>query len=213
MQRPQPDEGTFFQREWFNWYDPDRPPKHVQTYAASDYAVTDAGGDFTEHGVFGVDPDDDLYVLDWWSGQTASDVWIEAQLDLMATHRPLTWYGEAGPIRRAIEPFLTRRMRERRIFGHLAWMPSITDKPTRARGFQARASMGKVYLPKNDLGEDLLRQLLSFPAGKNDDRVDVCSLIGRALDEMPSGSRPAEKPVKRDVWDKEDEEVVNWKTI
>jgi hypothetical protein len=99
----------------------------------------------------------------------------------------LAWFGEAGVIQKAIEPMLRRQMVERKTFCRLEWVPSIADKPTRARGFQARAAMGKVFFePDADVSE-----FLTFPAGKHDDQVDTASLIGRVLDE----THPAIIPV------------------
>lgn len=195
MQRPAPDTGDYFKREWFRAYD--KAPKHLRVYGASDYAVTADGGDFTEHGVFGLDSDGDAYLLDWWSGQTASDEWIESQLDMIDKWKPQAWIGESGPIRRAVEPFLVRRMRERRSLCRLEWLPSIHDKPTRARAFQAMASSGMVYLPMNeDFAQRVLRQLLTFPVGVFDDAVDVCSLIGRYLDQMRDARAPVAATAK-----------------
>lgn len=175
QQKPAPDEGTFFQRDWFGKAP---PPKPLSIYGTSDYAVTDSGGDYTVHRVWGVDHTGTLYRLDGWRGQTSADVWIEEKLDLIARHKPLAWFGEAGVIQKAVDPMLRRRMLERKVFCRLEWLPSIHDKPTRARGFQARAAMGKVNFEAGaDIGE-----FLSFPAGKYDDEVDVASLIGRALD-------------------------------
>jgi predicted phage terminase large subunit-like protein len=197
MQSPQPDEGTFFLREWLKHWE--ERPKALRIYGTSDYAVTDSGGDYTVHRVWGVDPLGDLYRLDGWRGQTAADKWIEAKLDLIAKHKPLAWFGEAGVIQKAIEPMLKRRMQERRVFCRLEWLSSIHDKPTRARGFQARAAMGKVFFePEADWSE-----FLSFPAGKHDDEVDVAGMIGRALDEAHPAlgqERPTTQP--RDRWDK-----------
>lgn len=192
MQRPTPDTGDYFKREWFSSYD--KQPKHLRIYGASDYAVTADGGDYTEHGIFGLDTDGDLYLLDWWSGQTASDAWIETQLDLIDKWKPQCWIGESGPIRRSVEPFLRRRMRERRSLCSLEWLPSISDKPTRARPFQAMASSGMVYMPtKEDWAQRLMRQLLTFPVGVFDDAVDVCSLVGRYLDRMRDARVPENK--------------------
>lgn len=182
MQRPAPDEGDFFKREWFKRYD--KAPDRLHVYGASDYAVTDGGGDFTELGMFGVDSGGNIYILDWWSGKTTPDFWIDSQIELIAKHKPLRWFGESGVIQKAIEPFLTKRMHEKNTHCYTEWLPSIADKATRARGFQARASMGKVHIPKTAWGDDLLSQLLRFPAGINDDKVDVCSLIGRGLDQI-----------------------------
>jgi len=188
MQRPAPDAGDYFRREWFRRYETE--PKHLRIYGASDYAVTSGDGDYTEHGVFGLDPDGNLYILDWWYGQTSSDIWIETQLDMIDRWRPMAWVGESGPIRRSIEPFLTRRSRERRSLARFEWLPSVHDKPTRARTFQAMASSGMIYLPKTAWADRLLSQLLVFPVGVSDDAVDVCSLIGRYLDKMRDARLP-----------------------
>lgn len=197
QQRPQPDEGTFFQRDWLKeWAE---KPKALNVYGTSDYAVTEEGGDFTVHRVWGVDSEGMLYRLGGWRGQTSSDVWIEQKLDLIKEFKPFAWFGEGGVIQKAIEPMLRRRMLERKIFCRLEWLPSIHDKPTRARGFQARAAMGKVrFEPGADVSE-----YLSFPAGKHDDEVDVASLIGRALDMAHPAIIATKKPAgPRDRWDK-----------
>lgn len=202
QQCPTPDEGSYFQRDDIRWYEWGDPPKHLRLYGASDYAVTEDGGDWTVHGVAGLDPNHDFYIRDWWRGQTSPDVWIETQCDLIHVHKPLIWVGESGPIRRSVEPFLVRRMKERKDYCRLDWLPSITDKPTRARAIQARASMHKLYLPLNappdiqDRISELVRQMLRFPNGAVDDDVDVLSLFGRMLDVFISAHQPAEKPKK-----------------
>ena len=191
QQDPAPDDGVYFERDMFGTYKV--RPKGMHVYAASDYAVTEGGGDYTEHGVFGLDYNGDLHILDWWRGQTASSEWIERQCDFILQWKPLTWFGESGPIRRAIEPFLKRRMEQRRAHCRLEWLPSIADKPTRARAFQGLASMGKVYLPEKAVWlSELFGQLMKFPAGKYDDGVDVCSLIGRGLEMAKAPEMPEE---------------------
>jgi predicted phage terminase large subunit-like protein len=202
QQNPAPDEGDYFKRDWFGEYD--QAPKSLNVFAASDYAVTDGGGDYTEHGVIGVDWSGDWYVLDWWRGQTTADEWIDRKCDLIKRHKPQRWFGEAGVIRKAIEPYLKRRMEERHAYCWIEWLPSISDKPTRARSFQALASMGKVKLPKNAHWKaDLLSQLLRFPAGKHDDAVDVLSLLGRGM-EMVTDATPEQPPetvyVQENAW-------------
>lgn len=183
QQDPQPDEGTFFKREWFRRYD--ELPR-VNVYGTSDLAVTDEGGDYTEHAVWGIGPDSTIYAIDWWRGQTHAATWIEKQLDLVAKHKPLMWFSEAGVIKRAIESILDKRMQERRVWVAMEWLASIHDKPTRARAFQALAANGKVAFPKAPWADDTLDQLIRFPAGKHDDAVDACSLIGRAVSDTNS---------------------------
>jgi predicted phage terminase large subunit-like protein len=199
QQKPQPDEGTYFQRDWFKRWTT-LPSLHL--YGTSDYATKDGSGDYTVHHVWGVDASGSLYLVDRWRGQTTSDVWIERQCDLIQAHKPLAWFGEAGPIYRAVEPALMRRMRERGCYVRMENLPSISDKPTSARGFQARASMGKVYLPDTSEGEAVLDELLRFPAGKYDDEVDACSKIGRALDQAHPAVVQVQtvNPNPRDGW-------------
>lgn len=213
QQSPQPDEGTFFQRDWLpSW---DKLPKNLRLYGSSDYAVTDGGGDYTVHRIWGVDSDGIIYRVDGWRGQTSADEWIDRKIDLIIKHKPLAWFGEGGVIQKAIAPMLKRRMIERKAFCRMEWMPSIHDKPTRARGFQARASMGNVRMePGADISEFLV-----FPAGKHDDEVDTASIIGRALDM----AHPAivnvvkQKSGPGDRWgkaiDRTDKAEVSWQTI
>jgi predicted phage terminase large subunit-like protein len=135
-----------------------------------------------------------LYVLDWWRGQTQSDVWIEKQCDLIVAHHPECWFGEGGPIRRAIEPFLMKRISDRRAFCRLEWLPSLAKKTERARSIQALASTKSIVWPRHSPWRaEVEKQLLQFPAGKLDDAVDVFSLIGRGLEHI----RPAAKPLVR----------------
>jgi predicted phage terminase large subunit-like protein len=194
QQRPQPDEGTYFQRDWFQEWK-ELPP--LRLYGTSDYAVTDGAGDYTVHRIWGIDGNGDVYRVDGWRGQTASDEWIERKLDLIEKHKPFAWFGEGGVIQKAIEPMLKRRMRERKVHCRLEWLPSVADKPTRARAFQAMAANGRVYFePGADIGEHLV-----FPAGKNDDDVDNSSLIGRAIDQAhPAIIKPEATKKPRDIW-------------
>ncbi len=209
QQRPAPDAGTFFQRDWFKTWT--TKPEGLAIYGSSDYAVTDGDGDFTVHRVWGVSPDGDMYRLAGWRGQTTSDVWIDQLLDLCKSFKPLCWFGESGVIQKAIEPALKRRMRERSVYCRMEWLPSIHDKPTRARGFQSRAACGRVWFEQ---GADMT-EYLQFPAGKHDDEVDTASLIGRALDEAHPGILPPKdvKRPKRDPWGEvEESSEGSWRT-
>ena len=190
QQQPQPDEGTFFQRAWFKTW---QALPALRYYGTSDYAVTDGGGDYTVLTMWGIDSAGDVYRVAQWRDQASSDKWIEAQLDMIAKYKPLCWFGEGGVIQKAIEPMLRRRMRERNTHCRLEWMPSVADKPTRARSFQAMAATGRVHF---ETGADL-SEFLVFPAGKHDDEVDTASLIGRAIDQAHPAIVAAQKQTRR----------------
>lgn len=190
QQRPQPDAGGQFERIWFQRYDPGQEPAQLRVYGASDYAVTEdsleTDPDYTEHGVFGVDPVNDVWLLAWWSGQEAPDVTIDAFLDLVATVKPqpIAWACEGGVIRRAIEGIIRRRMRERQVFVAINYLPTTQDKVASAAGFRGLASARCVHVPNTPWGDALIAQLCAFPMGRYDDKVDVCGLFGRALAEV-----------------------------
>ena len=188
--------GMMFKRDWLRSYE--RAPADLAVYMASDYAVTEDAGDWTEHGVWGLDHAGNLYALDWWSGQTSPETWIDAALRLARQWRPRLWIEESGVIHRAVDGAINKRMRESGIFVGRQALPSASSKAARALGFAARCSAGAVYLPTGqDWAVRLVNQLCAFngESGRVDDMVDVCSLIGRGLDEMADGlAPPAPKP-------------------
>ncbi len=189
QQRPAPEEGSFFQESWFRWYD--TPPARLHQYGASDYAITEDDNDYTVHGAAGVDPNDDIYILDLYRKQVDSYEAVEAGLDMMERHNPMAWVEEKAQIEKAIGPFLTKRARERKIYTFRVQLPSSGSKAMKAQSFRGRAAQGKVYLPRNaPWVNDFLRELLNFPNGKHDDQVDFCGLIGRILDSLTKAQRP-----------------------
>lgn len=195
QQRPAPDGGGYFAMDKIGRYG--IAPQGMVIIGASDYAVTEGSGDFTEHGIIGIDHENRWYLLDWWRKQAQSDEWIETQIDLIEKWKPAIWFGEAGPIRRAVEPFLRKRMQQRRAACWMEWLASITDKPTRARSLQALVAMGWLSVPEGrPWVPALLDQLLPFPAGAFDDGVDVLSLAARGMDKFGKGLLPEAPKVK-----------------
>lgn len=195
QQRPAPGEGTTFRRESFKRFKlkAHEEPRRLRLYLATDFATSKDAGDFTEHGKFGIDEHGELWVVGWYSGQVETDVGIDAALDLCtpASERPEQWLGEAGPIEKAIGPAIRRRMRERKIFVRRALPPSVASKELRAEGFAALVQAGCVHVPDDvPWGDELIAQLCAFPAGRFDDKVDVCGLIGRLIDELHGATPP-----------------------
>lgn len=191
QQRPSPDDGIMFRRDDMGTYE--RAPDDLRIIGASDYAVTPDGGDWTEHGVMGIGQDGTLYLLDWKRGQVSSEEWIEWQIDMIVKWSPLAWFGETGPIRRAIEGRLKQRMIDREAKCRLEWLPHIGDKPTKAQSIIATAGMGRLMWPRAAWVSELQRQCLVFPAGSPDDGVDTLGLLGRGADSL--GRKKDYKPV------------------
>lgn len=176
--------GVLFRREWFKRYD--YKPQNLNVYIASDYAVTPDGGDYTEHGVWGVDEHGELYALDWWSGQTDPDTWVQAWLALVRRWKPLYAFEESGVILRAVDGAIASAMRHSDTYVVRKPIASAGNKLSRALGFAARASAGTVWFPKTEWADRVINQLCAFDGedGHVDDAVDVCSLIARGLNKM-----------------------------
>ncbi len=217
QQRPVPDTGDYFHRQWLR--EADGPPDRatLQVYGGSDYAVTAGGGDFTVHAVVGMDPEGRLWLLDLWRGQTGADAWVEAFCDLVLRWRPIGWAEESGQIRAGVGPFLERRMRERRAFVARHAFPTRGDKSVRAQSIRGRMALDGLRVPRHAPWRQAFEaELLAFPAGKHDDQVDALGLVGQLLDRMVKGSaRKPETAEPEDRWarlfDRERSAVAGWR--
>ena len=191
QQRPAPDQGILFRREDMAVYD--NAPEGLHIIGASDHAVTPDEGDWTEHGIAGVANDGAVYLLDWWRGQTGPEEWIERQLDMIVRWKPLAWFGEMGPLRRATEGRIRQRMTDRRSPCRLEWLAHIGDKATKAQSIIAVAGMGRLFWPRAAWVGELQRQCLVFPAGSPDDGVDTLGMLGRGADSIGRKTPPLVK--------------------
>lgn len=193
--QPTPDDGDFFKREWLKTYDgPDKIPKNIRIYAASDHAVSVAqDADKTVLMCVGVDEDDNIWVLPdifWRRAQT--DTVCDGMLDMMKRRRPISWRAEKGHISKAIGPFLRKRMHEEKIYCPIEEVTPVKDKQTRAQAIRGRMAMGKVYFPKfTSWWPEAENELLKFPSARHDDFVDTLAHIGMGL-HFQVGAQPSE---------------------
>jgi predicted phage terminase large subunit-like protein len=193
QQVPTPDEGDFFKREWIRKRDRAAVPplSHMKIYIGSDYAVTAGAGDYTVHVVVGIDPDGQLWLLEIWRGQSASDEWVEAYCDLVERYKPSQTAEETGQIRGAVGPFLVKRLRQRKLH---VWRQSFPTKGT--KGERQQSIRGMMALQGLNVASDLpgldafIAELLAFPGGKNDDQADALGLVGQLIDRIASGKEP-----------------------
>jgi predicted phage terminase large subunit-like protein len=200
QQRPAPESGNFFKAEWLKPYDKAPSKETLRTYAASDYAVTSKGGDYTVHLVIGVDPDWKMYLLDLWRAQATPDVWVEKMLDMTEHWRPMMWAEEAGQIRASVGPFIDKRMHERKVPLYRMQFPTRHDKAVRAQSIRGRMSMDGLFVPtKAPWYAAFQQELLTFPMAKHDDCVDALGLIGQLLTSLLPGQRPSKKQYEWDA--------------
>lgn len=191
QQRPSPETGDYFKREWVKTVDTLPPRGEMLIYGASDYAVTSDGGDFTVHVIVGIDSDGRMYLLDLWRAQASSDVWVEAFCDLVLKWKPVGWAEETGQIKSGVGPFLVKRMLERQAYVAREQFATRGDKAVRAQSIRGRMAMNRLYIKKDaPFLADLISELMSFPVGVHDDQADALGLAGQLMDRMSAGSKP-----------------------
>jgi predicted phage terminase large subunit-like protein len=183
--------------------------------------VTADGGDYTVHGVIGVDPEGKLFLLDLWRKQASSDVWVEAFCDLVEKWEPMQWAFEKGQINSGVGPFLERRKRERKAYVYTTDFPTRGDKAVRAQSVRGYMASHGLHIQANAPWYAALRaELLSFPAGRNDDCVDMLGLFGQLLEYVMKGQplRPKNSARTREQswaarWDRNEDKAIDWKCI
>lgn len=200
QQRPSPDTGDYFKREWIIPVDVVPPKEHLAIYGASDYAVTADGGDWTVHVIIGVGHDGRMYLLDLWRAQASSDVWVDAFCALVRKWHPIGWAEETGQIKAGVGPFLVKRMLESESYTVREQFPTRGDKAVRAQSIRGRMAMQGLHVPRDAPWlSDLIAEMMSFPVGVHDDQVDALGLAGQLMDRMDIGNRPkeADRPIPR----------------
>lgn len=194
QQEPTPEGGLYFEREWLKL---ERAPalQHMRIIGASDYAVTEGGGDYTVHVIGGLAPDGTLHILDVYRRQASADQWIEAFVALLKVWKPVSWGEEEAMILKSVGPFIDRRLSRENIWVHRKGFRPVSDKPTRARTLQAMMAQGKIAVdPDRPWLAGLLAEMLSFPAGKTDDQVDALAILAQLSQDLPPPTldRPTE---------------------
>lgn len=211
QQAPAPDDGTFFLRSWLKPYETSPDVRTLSIYGASDFAVSQDRGDYTVHIVLGIDPDNQIWLLDLWRGQASSDTWVEAWCDLVLRWKPLGWASEKGPIDSGVGPFLEQRSRQRKAYCAITRFPtSMGRKEIRAQSIRGRMALDGLRVPVDaPWYVDFERELLAFPAGKHDDAVDALAWFGQLLDTVVAGrDAPKQTPARMDRAYREHSDVI-----
>ncbi len=231
QQKPSPDEGSFFKKEWFRRFDV--LPQRLNYYMTSDHAPGDSeGADWNVFRIWGIDSNQHIYMVDGYRTQGTMDEALGIKttesgdvalaefggLPLIKKWKPFCWFPEDDNNWKASKAFVIAAMR--RLGCHCrieAISPHGQDKSTKARPLQAKASMGEVWFPNGVVGDNIIDEFVRFPAGKHDDEVDTASLIGRAIDQAhPAIVTEQQRKGPQDRWakalDRAEREEDSWRT-
>jgi len=161
-------------------------------YAAIDFALgRDDKGDNTAIVICGMDAQGILHVVDMYAERYDPLQAVDKMFEINDLYDITTWVVEDDNISKAIGPFLNAEMFKRNKFLSLERLRPHKDKQARATAIQARMRAGGVHFNVDAPWYfELYNEMINFPRGKTDDRVDALSWIGLYLDKMsPSLTR------------------------
>ena len=120
--------GNYFQRDWFRYHQ--RHPGNLSVFAAADlaYGTSDAA-DFTAIGVFGVDEDGRMYVLDWHRRRGVIADTAAALARLVEKWNPSAIWVEGDPGTRAVIDYFKRALADAGCYRPMTDVSASGDKP------------------------------------------------------------------------------------
>jgi predicted phage terminase large subunit-like protein len=183
QQNPQVEEGAYFQKKYFRYYKV--PPVYLDVYCAGDLAISKKEhADWSVFYVVGKDENGHLYFLDEYRGRWDTKEIIDVMFEIHKKWHPRYFGLEKGQISLTLDSFLMQRKKEEKIFDlHVDELPpGKQDKELRARTIQGLMALGQVWWPEGALWvDDAVNELLRFPNGVKDDRVDAAAWIGKMV--------------------------------
>lgn len=192
QQEPVLDDGAYFQRSMFQFYDPDKLPEELMYSSAWDLAIGQKEqNDWTVGMTWGRGYDDQFYVTDMRRGRWDSYEIVAEMCDQYEKFKPSIIGIEKGVISTSLGPYLEEEMSKRKLYGMYTEELTVgrRDKVARARTIQGLMRRGRVYFPdpvKAPWVNTVMNELLRFPHGVHDDIVDAMAWLGLMLAETPA---------------------------
>jgi len=183
QQNPQVEEGAYFQKKYFKFYKV--APPYLDIYCAGDLAISKKEhADWSVFYVVGLDANGHIYFLDEYRGRWDAKEIVDVIFQIHRKWKPRHFGLEKGQISLTLDSFLRQRKREEGLYElHVEELPpGKQDKELRARMIQGLMSLGQVWWPEGTLWvDDSMNELLRFPNGVKDDRVDAAAWIGKMV--------------------------------
>lgn len=200
QQNPVPDDGAYFTKDMFRRGPlPSRLECNVQT--AWDFAIgIKKNNDFTVGTVALQDYDDTLHMAEQVHMKSNDpDAIVKTMLDQAQRwyHSSLIIGVEDGQIWRTLELTFKKACKARGFYPTVEVKAPLTDKEVRASPLKGRMQAGQVSW--NDQGEwygACQAEMLRFPSGVHDDRVDSCAWVAHVAMGRQPPRRPAESRKK-----------------
>lgn len=195
QQTPIASENQEFKKEYFKYYEQEElDGKDLNVYVMVDLAISQkASADNTSIQIVGKDPKSpQVYHLDEYTGRFDPLQVIDILFNIKQEYgSSLIKVGIEGvAYQKALQYFLEEEMRRRGSYFTIEELKASGEKETRIRGLVPMYKAGVIYhRPGLDL--DLEKELLVFPVGKHDDRIDSLAYLQQLLSNTELESKRA----------------------
>jgi predicted phage terminase large subunit-like protein len=181
QQNPLPSELQEFKKEYFKYFEEDDiVTKDLDVYVMCDLAISQKEtADNTSIQVIGKERgSSDVYHLEEYTNRYDPLQVIEILFTLKAKYgTKLLKVGIEGvAYQKALAYFITQEMKRRSIFFDVVELKAAGEKEARIRGLVPMYKAGIMYHRKG-IDKDLEAELLGFPVGKHDDRIDALAYL------------------------------------
>ena len=178
QQNPVGNESAIVKRDWWQWWEEDRPPEceyilqtwdtAFEKHQRADYSAGTTWGVFTHH----KDQSKNIILLNTYKKRVE---WVDLKKDVLQEYR------EYEPDGLLIEKKATGAplIYELRAMGIPVqeYTPSKgQDKIARLNSVSDIIASGKVWVPRTRWAEELVDEIAAFPSGEHDDLVDATTL-------------------------------------
>lgn len=206
LSHPVADADSYFRRSDFRAMQEEDYTSPKTNYASIEFALgQNDKGDNTAIMVGGLDPEGMLHIIDAYASRMDPLEAVNKMFEVDEQYEIECWVVEDENIAKAIGPFLNLEMVKRGRFLNLLRIRPHKDKQARATSIRARMRGHGVKFDFNaEWFAPLQGEMLAFPRGKTDDRVDALAWLGLMMDKFsPSLTR---KELDRLAWEEEMEE-------
>lgn len=185
QQNPVVEQGNFFKKKFFQWYEPSQLPDDLYWYLTTDYAVTEnEDNDPSALMPFGVDRHKNIYFSPtFFHGWERTSYTVPKTIELAKMFDVFKVLIEKGVILQSIEPQLRDEMDRKESWYSLEGVPlGRNDKKMRAKTIRDLIEQGRVFFPNTTRFRELVvPELLMFPNGEHDEFPDCLSLAGNSV--------------------------------
>lgn len=197
QQRPISSETQDFKEEWFKYFtDEDIKTKALEVFVTVDLAISEKEkADNVSIQVVGKVPTEPAwYKLEENTGRLDPLQVIEYLFHLKNKYQhKLVRVGiESVAYQKALMYFIQEEQRKRQVYFDIVELKAKTAKETRIRGLISLFKAGIMY--HRDTDNEYEHELLTFPVGKHDDRIDAMAYMTQVMENTRGASNKQYRP-------------------